>query len=578
MTLNIVTPSKTIKSLLFTILYLGVITAHAASVLKAEVNRKIIAMGESLVLTLSVDDSNISSTPNLKVLEKKFNILGTSQSTKISINNGDTTTLTQWNISLAPRAPGKIIIPEIRLGQYTSNPIEVTVSTAKKSASSDMTGEIFLTSTISSGIPYVQSQVIYTIRVYYAKELINASLDNPTIEGATVTRLGEDKNYRSNIKGVTYRVIERRYAIVPDKSGELIINSPVLTAREAPRMNRRGYRNFLSNIGRPIRIMAEQKTLLVKPIPPSMKGQWWLPAENLILSEKWPSNPPKFRVGEPVTRTIMLQAKGITASQLPEIEQSIPNNLKNYPDKPTLQTSNEGNSLIGTRIEKIALIPSQSGEIYLPEVTIPWWNTITQKKEVARIPARTIHILPATADGSKAAMPVSKVVLSDEHLPINNNRTLSTKHFYHNLPWMIATLLVSIGWLLTLIAWRIQKRKNIRRVENQPSENIQLKRCVADIKTGCKNNNPTTVKNALVAWGKCLWINQNIRNLRDIEKLVQNDDFNHALNELDKLLYAGNDIQWNGDQFWKAFCTVKVKKKRPSKNNDGRLPKLYPEY
>ena len=95
------------------------------------------------------------------------------------------------------------------------------------------------------------------------------------------------------------------------------------------------------------------------PIPGNSNG-WWLPASKLILQETWEPNPPEFRVGEPVTRTIIIQAEGVEAEQLPDWETPDLSGIKIYAEPPVLETKEtpQGVSALGKTSQ--ALIPSVS--------------------------------------------------------------------------------------------------------------------------------------------------------------------------------------------------------------------------
>ena len=47
---------------------------------------------------------------------------------------------------------------------------------------------------------------------------------------ASIFRIGEWKRYKVNKKGITYHVIEQKYALFPNKIGKLTITSPTFTA------------------------------------------------------------------------------------------------------------------------------------------------------------------------------------------------------------------------------------------------------------------------------------------------------------------------------------------------------------
>ncbi|MCB1804090.1 MAG: BatD family protein, partial [Candidatus Competibacteraceae bacterium] len=125
--------------------------------------------------------------------------------------------------------------------------------------------------------------------------------------------------------------------------------------------------------GRRIQINSEPITLQVRPRPADYganagdntdaDAQTWLPSWQLTLQEQWSSNPPVFRVGEPVTRTLLIEATGLEAGQLPELRMPQLSGVNLYYDQAETSTRYEGAWLVGKREQKIAIVPTRAGEI-----------------------------------------------------------------------------------------------------------------------------------------------------------------------------------------------------------------------
>ena len=115
----------------------------------------------------------------------------------------------------------------------------------------------------------------------------------------------------------------------------------------------------------------------------------------MVLQEQWDPNPPVFRVGDSVSRQVRLRATGLLGEQLPEWNMSTPDELKIYSDPAEVKTSNDNHWVTGERFQSFALVPTKPGKIKLPAIEINWWNLQTNQPQVARLPERTIEILPA---------------------------------------------------------------------------------------------------------------------------------------------------------------------------------------
>ena len=313
------------------------------------------------------------------------------------------------------------------------------------------------------------------------------------------------------------------------------------------------------------RITSEAINLAIKPAPADFTDKQWLPSEHVHLEEKWSGDIKEMKVGEPLTRTITLLAKGTTVAQLPELHNGkIDNQLKAYPDQPMLKEKKTSNGLMAFREEKIAFIPSKAGEYTLPAVKIPWFNTQTQKMEMASIPAIKI-----TATGSAT----SQDIVSDNTLTplqLNTEKNPKTKpeiQTVENPFWKWLSLFLMLGWLFTLFfLFKKQKPKQ----EKRPSDNkqLKLKEVVKQLKKACSENKALSAKDALLAWGE---ISFNSHNLSAIASHCD-DALQDQIGLLNQSLYANQTNQWEGNDLFVAFKSKNISKKIDRNNNDELEP------
>ena len=257
-----------------------------------------------------------------------------------------------WPLNVLARHDGTLKIPAIAFGRDRSTP--ATINVVNQSPAGYATGsdrEIFLEVEATPKDPYVQSEVIYTIRLFRSVATANESLsDPPDVSGTTavVEKIGDDKMYRTRRGGKLYSVLERRYAIYPQGSGSITIKPVVYQGQIT-----NGMSSFFSNpFGvqpHTVMVQSDPITLNVRPIPKAFTGGQWLPARDITLTEEWSQYPLKFKVDEPLTRTIVLTAKGLTSSQLPELPAWQSPDFKQYPDQPKLQDDKKFNGVIGKR-------------------------------------------------------------------------------------------------------------------------------------------------------------------------------------------------------------------------------------
>ena len=370
-------------------------SASAQAEFQAYVDRNPVAVDESFTLTLKSDE-NPDSNPDLTVLQNDFDVLGQTRGSSIQIINGNATQSTHWQISLIAKRSGQLTIPAIKAGKQTTQPITLNVTAADQAKAAQQSGELFVEVSAEPRTAYVQQQMIFTARLYRNVNIGNGStLSDPKFPGmdAVVERLGDDRNYQATHNGQAYAVIERRYAVYPQKSGQFSsepvqFDGDIIEARQGG-----GIFMFdpFNQSSRHKRVNSKSVTFSIKPVPAALGGIPWLPASKLQLTEQWSENPPQFIVGEPITRTLVISSSGLTASQLPALGSKAIEGFKLYPDQPALKNDKDGNGIKGVRTQKIAVMPMRAGYYTLPEIEIRWWNINTDQEEVARLPARDGH-------------------------------------------------------------------------------------------------------------------------------------------------------------------------------------------
>ena len=158
------------KVFFIVILLLSFCKVSQAQSFNASVNRNVVPEGETFVLTLELKDDDTSSTPDLSVLNRDFTVLGISNGYRTNIVNSQVSKSRQWNLVMIPKKNGEIIIPEIALSGYKSNPITITVTSAGEEAQLTLADTNSLKFKISGKIskenPYVQEQINYRLKIY----------------------------------------------------------------------------------------------------------------------------------------------------------------------------------------------------------------------------------------------------------------------------------------------------------------------------------------------------------------------------------------------------------------------------
>lgn len=557
----------------------------------AFLDRTEIYEGETVLLTIEVAGRVVGDSPDVGQLTSNFQILDSQRNSQVEIVDGQHRSKDQWTFELEPKQTGLLTIPAMAIGSQLRTPaLELSVlpinpQVEQEELQSDDDG-IFIEISAEPMNPYVQSQVRYTERLFYSVALREGSLSHTEPpQDLSMESVGEEITYVAERDGMNYRVIERSYALFPQKSGEINIPNVVFRGRVAQGTRSNGQRERFVTRGRQVRVAAERLVLNVRPRPDDYSGEYWLPSPELSLQETWSQQPPQFRVGEPVTRTLILQARGLNANQLPELTvPSIPE-ANSYPDQVLRETRQDGTWLVSRVEQRLAIVPTESGEFELPEIRLTWWDSQKDSEQVAIIPAQTITVEPAAIDDTEdnvAADPPdhSEAVPTSPTPSLLPDLSTETEVFY----WRLSSILLLALWLLTLIGWRRERSRSGNRpvgkaTAKQPSfqPNFQpnLKQIRQVLQRACRQNDPQTAAQALLDWAELIWPQQPPANLTALARQLPHA--REALLTLDRVLYSAPPNQWRGDVLWRAVKSGLKTDKTPVPAQQHHLPPLYPQ-
>ena len=512
----------------------------AAAEIRVFVDPDPATLNQSLRVTFEAA-GEVDGEPDFSPLTRHFEILGRSHSSKLNMMNGEVTRSTTWTLSLMPLVAGKLTLPGIRFGSDRSPTTPLTVLSAS-TGSSEKHPDLFMEVSTDVAEVYVQGQIRYTIRIFQATDLASAQLSEPKARAGDVLieRLGEDKTYRTRRRGKLYEVIERNFVMFPQQSGRLVIEPMVLEGQVIARA-----RSLFDPFGQSSvrRLTSEPVTIDVRPIPTDFPGGVWLPARDLDLREVWSDEPDTMAVGEPVTRTLALIVHGLTAGQLPEIRAALPLALKQYPDQPVLSDQHDEAGVVGVRQEKIAIIPAQPGNLELPAIAVPWWNTTTNSLEIARLPAHTVRVV--APDAQRGTTPANAVPDTQPTAPDDSAAALIAPMgtATDTTLWRWLAFLLATAWLVTLMAWR--RAVMPKSAPRQQSDHVDLKA----IKRCCETGEWTRLKTELLRWGAGRHPATVPRSLTELGNHCC-EALREELSLLNSELYGSGNTAFSGERLW----------------------------
>lgn len=541
-------------SLVFLLIVWGCQTANATDI-RVSIDRNPVNVNESFQLIFTAAQSP-DEDPDFGPLEKDFTILNQNNSTSSSWVNGKSSKTVQWVLSVMAKRVGSLIIPPIKFGKDISQASSILVADQAAKNGLDTHEDLFIDVEATPENPYIQSQVFYTLKLYTKVNISQARLNEPELSDAVIERLGEDSNYNTQIDGVDYSVTERKYAFFPQKSGKLTIKPLVLTA-EVLVNNAQGFNPFFnSQMSKTKRVESKAITLDVKPVPTEFKGQHWLSAEQVIFKQEWSGDIAQLKIGEPITRTLSLVAKGTTVGQLPELNTTETNaQIKAYPDQPVLQEQKKVEGLYAFREEKIALIPSKAGSYKLPAIEIPWFNTQTQKMEIAKVPEVTLSsVSTATQTESEVKpSPITNAPAAPVETPKADSAILG-ESYQPTKVWLWVSVFLAVGWLTTIVFF-LRKRKTAKVVDVEDEAEISLKAAIKSLKQACAENDANVAKEALLIWGKQKFEVNNLGSIAGFCEARLRDE----ILLLNQTLYGKESSQWQGKKLFQAFTENKAR-------------------
>ena len=501
----------------------------------ASVDRARLSLGESVELTLESSDATQFGKPDLSPLDELFEVLGTRQVNRLTTLEGESRATTRWIVTLQPRRSGYVVVPPLRLGDRQSLPITLHVQESDGKNADSPLAPVFIDANLDQESVYVQAQSVLTLRIYHSVSLYDDSSLTPLeMPEARVEPLGEARTYEKVINGIRHGVIELRYAIFPQRSGALTIPAQVFTATLVDRSRSGDFQPFGPRPGKVTRVNSPQIPLEVKAKPASYPSDApWLPARALSLAEAWNPEPESAKVGDSLTRSLMLKADGLSSVQLPPLPATRVDGLRRYPDQPQLANQANERGLIGSREEREALVANRSGQFELPAVEVVWWNTHEDRLERARLPARQLDIaLNPELDPEPVAVETPTTVM------------LPGPALW---PWQLSTALLALTTLLGFLLWWHARRQPavLRAAQAGPSPRTLLD----DLKRACLANDSLTTRHALDAWAR-----QQPETLADMAaRFVPLSD---ALDGLNGALYSETGQQWQGEELWRAIRTL----------------------
>lgn len=555
--------ANTIRTLL--LVWLLLLPQWAMAAPRAWLDRDSLRMGETVTLNVETDARG-GSEPDFSVLDTDFQRLGTSSNIQLSFVNGRQSARTLWAVALEPKREGALTIPALSVGNDQTAPLTLTVLPMPSGGSAAAGDEVFLEVEATPASPYVQQQVSYVVRLYYAVTLLEGQLEEPQVQGALLRRLGQDVQYQKTLSDRRYNVVERRYALLPEASGRVDVPGPTFRGRALRARGGfgAGPNSILSARGNAVQID-------VRPRPAPAGGPW-LPAQSLKLLDESGSLPTEMKVGEPITLALRVLAQGLSAEQLPELTLPTIDGAEVYPDQDSSQTREDGPWLMGERVRKFAIVPTRPGKLRIPAIGIDWWDVGSDRRARAELPARDWIITGAPGASVVDQPEVDAASPADTDANPANPTTTNPSGAAGWWPWL--TGLFALLWVVTML-WR-RRAPTVTEKKPAPSgTSPEAASLTSDLRHALKQGDEARIAAALLALARAH--DAGTRSLGDLAAWLNDEAQRTAVVALERSLYSAG----SGDSLTllrEAFARTPQWRRQtatPSTAADA-LPPLYP--
>ncbi len=429
--------------------------SHSHAAVSAQLSAQNIDELETVRLTIKISETRQTQNLDLSGLEKDFHVLSTNTVSQSRFLNGRGVSWVDYQITLQPKRTGTLAIPSIMVGTDPTPSLELKVRPLSEQTRQTIDELVFFENEVSAREIYVQSELILTRRLLYSQgvQLYSDLPGAPEIKDAVVLTLGETRSDTTARNGKTYGLVEQRYAIYPESSGEFELPGISITASvrliENGRVSRKG-----------VRVGTNTETVKVLPVPDAYpRDKPWLPATNVDVMYVISPDRPDVDVGDTLTHELLIYINGNIGSMAPPTPLTLDEqNFRIYPAAPVIDDDTRGDTVKGSRLQTNSVVPLQPGALLLPATEIVWWDTRNKKVRVSSTSDRTLNV-----SGTAVEDPLQELagtVTSEEidALEVNDSVAADAEPIWQRLLPGVLIVLFMLAIAVALWLFRIIRR------------------------------------------------------------------------------------------------------------------------
>jgi hypothetical protein len=309
--------------------------------------------------------------------------------------------------------------------------------------------------------------------------------------------------------------------------------------------------------GRRITVKSEPLQLQIESRPAASTGSDWQPARSLSLSQQI-SGTDALRVGEPVTRTVIIDAVGLEENMIAEPAWPELPGARIYPDQPQGISRDNGEWVLGHKEFRYAVVPEQEGELLLPELTVHWWDTVNDRQQIAVLPAQTLHVRPSEL----VPPPPARMPGASSETTALREQPAPTSAPGAAIYWRWLTLLFAGLWFLTLLLfWRSRGRAGgfAEPVRAAPADEVEI---LDGVRRACERGDAAAARLGLRAWLREFGPDATRDSLLEFAAMSGDPSLRDGIYELDSRGFRQETAEqplrsaagvWAGRAFWSQF-------------------------
>ncbi|QCW25172.1 protein BatD [Lysobacter enzymogenes] len=361
-------------------LLLAGFSAGAAAQVRAWLDRSSIRAGETATLNVEVV-GRVGGAPDYAPLSANFELVGTSVDTRIEPGAQGMVARSRYSAVLRPLRSGRMSVPPLQVAGQRTAPVDLYVEPTPAAVPEEAVGasDVFIDAAPDDSSPYVQQAVGWVVRLYASTPVLGGKIDQPVPDGASLTKVGDDLQYERTANGQRYTVVERRFLLVPERSGPLTMPAAVFEGRVGTTL----IEQLTGSGGDARRAVSRARTLQVRPVPADAP-QPWLPLRSLTLSYR--STPQQLRVGNSASLTIEASVDGAGLAQMPELQLPPIDGVQVFADPVQADETFVGGRPRVKLTRKFSLVPSREGEVRLDGLRLDWWDVNARAARTATLP------------------------------------------------------------------------------------------------------------------------------------------------------------------------------------------------